>query len=209
MRRVDALAVALTMLERPQTAKLAQASRLPEGVTLLLEIAAGEAQAVGAASQLTGRSEVTLQKAAGFFIEQVLLHPGGDAYRVLGSGQGTSLSELRRNMALLMRWLHPDVASDASSSNCLGRSLFASRITQAWETIKTEERRKAYNISLASKESQFEHGTDFRAATRTLKKIRRVNAVTRLNTSKNQTFTQRVDSEGFWKRLRLLLGRGR
>ncbi len=209
MYRVDALAVALAMLERPQTAKLAQASRLPEGVTLLLEIAAGEVEALDAASQLTGRCEGTLQKAAGFFIEQVLLHPGGNAYRILGSGQGTPLSQLRRNMALLMRWLHPDVASDASSSNRLDRSLFAIRITQAWETIKTEERRKAYNASLVSKESQFEHGANFRTATRTLKRVRRVHPSARLNTSKKQLVMQRVEPEGFWSRLRLLLGRSR
>ncbi len=208
MLRVDALAVALAMLERPQTARLAQASRLPEGVTLLLEIAAGEAQALNTASELTGRREGTLQKAAGFFIEQVLLHPGGDAYRILGSDQGASLSDLRRNMALLMRWLHPDVASDASSSNRLDRSLFASRITQAWETIKTEERRKAYNTSLASNRSQPGHGTDFRTATRTLKRVRRIQAGTRLHAPSKQLVMQRIESKSFWMRLRLLLGRG-
>ena len=73
------------MLERPHAAKLAGSSRLPEGVTFLLEIAAGEAYALSKAAELTGRTEATLQKAAGFFIEQVLLHPDGDSYRILGS----------------------------------------------------------------------------------------------------------------------------
>jgi hypothetical protein len=205
MPRADALVAAMSMLERPHAAKLARASRLPEGVTFLLEIAAGEAQALGRASQLTGRTDATLQKAAGFFIEQVLLYPGGDSYRILGADEGTSLSELRRNMALIMRWLHPDVASDASSS-VLNRSLFASRITQAWETVKTEERRSAYNSSLAAKAPLLKRGTNTRPLTKTIKMAHRVHAST--NSSTKRLIVQRVKSEGFWTRLRSLLGGG-
>ncbi len=175
----------------------------------MLEIAAGETQALERASQLTGRCEVTLKKAAGFFIEQVLLHSGGDAYRILGSDRRTSPIELRRNMALLMRWLHPDVTSGAASSNCLDRSLFASRITQAWETIKTEERRTAYDVSLASREARLEQGPGARVVIRTAKRGRRIYAGTKVNASRKQLIIQRVEPEGFWKRLRLLLGRGR
>lgn len=114
MPRADALVAALSMLEQPNTAKLARASRLPEGMAFLLEIAAGDAHALSHAIQLTGRTDATLRKAAGFFIEQVLLHPGGDSYRILGSNRRTPLGELRRNMALIMRWLHPDVAPSSS-----------------------------------------------------------------------------------------------
>ncbi len=204
MPRADALVAAMSMLERPHAAKLARASRLPEGVTFLLEIAAGEAQALGRASQLTGRTDATLQKAAGFFIEQVLLYPGGDSYRILGADGGTSLSELRRNMALIMRWLHPDVASDAASSSVLNRSLFASRITQAWETVKTEERRAAYNSSLAAKEPLLKRGTSIKPLTKTVKMAGRVHATT--NSSTKRLIMRRVRSESFWTRLRSLLG---
>ena len=172
MSRADALVAAISMLERPHTAKLAQASRLPEGVTFLLEIAAGEAHALIHASQLTGRTEATLQGAAGFFIEQVLLLPGGDSYRILGSDKGAPLSELRRNMALIMRWLHPDVVPNAASSNLLDRSLFASRITQAWETIRTDERRTAYNTTLAAKQSPPKRVVGARALTGNVKTAR-------------------------------------
>jgi hypothetical protein len=191
------------MLERPHAAKLAQSSCLPEGITFLLEIAAGEAPALGKAAQLTGRTEATLQKAAGFFIEQVLLHPDGDSYRILGSDRGAPLAELRRNMALIMRWLHPDLASDASS-NLLGRSLFASRITQAWETVKTDERRAAYNTSLAAKDSPPRLGKNTRALTRTIKIAPRIDA--RKNNATKQLVMQRVKSKGFWSRLRFLGG---
>lgn len=204
MSRADALVVAISMLGCPHTAKFARASRLPEGVTFLLEIAAGEAHALSHANQLTGRTEATLQKAAGFFIEQVLLHPGGDSYRILGSDRGMPLSELRRNMALIMRWLHPDVVPDASSSNLLDRSRFASRITQAWETIKTDERRTAYNTSLAAKQNPLKRGADAKALMRNTK-------VTRVTHDRTNGYTKRlvlqqVKSDGFWSRLRLLLG---
>ena len=42
-------------------------------------------------------------------------------------------------MALLMRWLHPDVAREGE------RSVFAARIAAAWNTLKTPERRAAYD----------------------------------------------------------------
>ena len=205
MSRADALVVAISMLGCPHTAKLARASRLPEGVTFLLEIAAGEAHALRHANQLTGRTEATLQKAAGFFIEQVLLHPGGDSYRILGSDRGTPLSELRRNMALIMRWLHPDVVPDASSSNLLDRSRFASRITQAWETIKTDERRAAYNTSLATKQNPMKRAAA-KALTRNTKVTRGIHD--RTNGFTKRLVLQRVKSDGFWSRLRLLLGGG-
>ena len=206
MSRPDALVAAISMLERPHAVKLAWESRLPEGVTFLLEIAVGDAHALRKASQLTGRTEETLQRAASFFIEQVLLHPGGDSYRILGSDRGTSLRELRRNMALIMRWLHPDVVSDASSPYLLDRSLFASRITQAWETIKTNERRTAYNTSLAAKKIAPKPEMNSRALTKNIKQSHRVYA--RTNSSQKRLVMQRVKSEGFWSRLRLLLGRG-
>ena len=205
MPRADALVAAITMLESPHATKLARISRLPDGVTFLLEIAAGEAQALSRASQLTGRTEATLQRAAGFFIEQVLLYPGGDSYRTLGSDGQTPLNELRRNMALIMRWLHPDVASDASSSSVLNRSLFASRITQAWETVKTGERRSAYNSSLAAKEPHLKRGTNTKPLTKTIKPAHRMHATT--NGFPKRLIVQRIKSEGIWSRIRSLLRR--
>ena len=179
---------------------------MPEGVTFLLEIAAGEAHALIHASQLTGRTEATLQGAAGFFIEQVLLLPGGDSYRILGSDKGAPLSELRRNMALIMRWLHPDVVPNAASSNLLDRSLFASRITQAWETIKTDERRTAYNTSLAAKQSPPKRVVGARALTGNVETARVF--YDKINGSTKQPAMRRIKPDGFWSRLRLRLGGG-
>jgi hypothetical protein len=207
MAGADALAVALAMLERPHTARLAQASRLPAGVTLLLEIAAGEAQALSKASALTGRAETALQRAAGFFIEQVLLHPGGDSYRVLGCNRAAPASELRRHMALIMRWLHPDVASNGSSGKHLDKSLFTNRVTQAWETIKTEERRSAYDRSLAAQESKPEAPANAKPAAVEPQKDRRTHSgPKRVIRRRKQLVMRRLEPEGFWIRLRIFLG---
>jgi curved DNA-binding protein CbpA len=105
----------------------------------LLCIAAGEQTEVSAAIASTGRSCDVVQDAAGFFIEQILLHPKADSYRVLGASSDATTAELRRNMALLMRWLHPDLDPQGR------RSMFASRVTLAWNDLKTAERRAAYD----------------------------------------------------------------
>ena len=70
-----------------------------------------------------------------------MLYPDADHYRVLGARPEASTSELRRNMALLIRWLHPD------QQNGGDRSVFTTRITRAWNELKTEDRRTAYDLS--------------------------------------------------------------
>jgi hypothetical protein len=206
----DALAVALTMLDRPNSVKLAQVSRLPSGITFLLEIAAGDSQSLGRASQITGRSEATLQRAAGFFIEQLLLQPGADNYRLLGCDRMSATSELRRNMALIMRWLHPDVTSNAASNHQFSRSVFANRITQAWETVKTDERRAAYDRALAAKISELKRRAKAPAPATENRKARFTHAGPPIAVAPGKRLVmRRVEAEGFWSRLCTMLGRGR
>ena len=150
MRSPDALATALGMLSCPPIARRASRSPLPKGVTFLLEVAAGEEEALCEAGALTGRPEATLKKAAGFFIEQVLLSQSSDHYRVLGGSRETSDANLRRHMALIMRWLHPDIVSNGgSATDYFDRRLYAERVTGAWEAIKTKERRAVYDASFS------------------------------------------------------------
>src|SRR5262245_5690465 len=204
MGRADALAAALALLEHPGMAtRLVEHPRLPDGVQLLLAIAAGEAPALHEARVLTGRSEAILKQAAAFFIEQILLRPGLDSYRVLGGGRETSHGELRRNMALIMRWLHPDVVAKRASGSHLDRSLYANRVSQAWESIKTTERRLAYNASLAAIQTQpgssgaasefanAKAGKERRAYTAQTSEIRRTKRLA----------VHRLEPEDFWSRL--------
>jgi curved DNA-binding protein CbpA len=84
-----------------------------------------------------------VREAAEFFIVQILLAPDADSYRVLGATPDASAGDLRRNVALLLRWLHPDVDPKGE------RSMFATRVTRAWNDLKTPDRRAAYNRNQA------------------------------------------------------------
>jgi len=157
-QRADAIAAALAMLRDPQLARLAQRAPLPKGMTMLLEVAAGEAAALASAHSITSRSEATLQRAAGFFIEQVLLNRQSDNYRVLGSSPNAPSADLRRHMALLLKWLHPDLFQSSGDDKAFNRSAYVSLVTEAWEALKTPGRRASYDASLASRERQSETG---------------------------------------------------
>jgi hypothetical protein len=142
MGEATALKLAIDLLHVPSRVRPMRSAALPRDVLTLLEIAADDADATQRASEASGRTQKVVRDAAAFYIEQILLAPGSDSYRVLGGNAQTSSSDLRRNMALLLRWLHPDMDHNGSGD----RSLFAGRITLAWEDLKTAERRAAYDV---------------------------------------------------------------
>ena len=134
-----ALKIAIDLMHVPSQVRLFRSEPLPDGVLMLLRIAAGDEEAERMAVDLTGRSREIVRQATTFFIEQILFAPEADSYRVLGANPQASPSELRRNVALLLRSLHPDV-------DRLGeRSIFVGRVTTAWNNLKTPERRTAYD----------------------------------------------------------------
>ena len=150
MSPAPALKVAIDLMHMPSRVRLVRSEPLPDGVLLLLEIAAGDQEAETKAAELTGRPHAVIREAAAFFIEQILLGPDTDSYRRLGANPETTTREIRRNMALLLRWLHPDLDRQGV------RSLFAGRVTSAWNDLKTPERRAAYDEArrtLQSKQS--------------------------------------------------------
>jgi hypothetical protein len=141
MNRVPAVKVAIDLVQVPSGVRRFRSEPLPEGVLTLLRIAAGEEADLADAAKAVGRPPELVRAASAFFVEQILLAPGTDSYKTLGAHQSSTTSELRRNMALLLRWLHPDKDPNGS------RSLFASRVIAAWENLKTPERRAAYDSS--------------------------------------------------------------
>ena len=149
MNHATALGAAIGLLHMPSRVRLVRAAPLPVGVLALLRIAAGDEEAMREATEFAGRSRDVIGEAVRFFIEQILLAPDADSYRVLGASPEATSAELRRNMALLLRWLHPDL------DPCAERSIFATRVTLAWNDLKTLDRRAAYDrlrqISLTKK----------------------------------------------------------
>lgn len=134
-----AVKIAIDLLHVPSQVRLIRSEPLPDGVLALLRIAAGDDEAERAAIALTGRSRDTVRHAAAFFIEQILFAPDADSYRVLGADAQASAVELRRHVALLLRWLHPDLDPGGE------RSIFIGRVTGAWNNLKTPARRAAYD----------------------------------------------------------------
>ncbi len=139
MNHATALGVAIDLLHMPSRVRLVRAAPLPAGVLDLLRIAAGDEEAIREAIECAGRSRDVVCDAVTFFIEQILLSPDANSYRVLGASPKATSAELRRNMALLLRWLHPDLDPRAE------RSIFATRVTLAWNDLKTLDRRAAYD----------------------------------------------------------------
>jgi hypothetical protein len=134
-----ALKIAIDLLHVPSQVRFARLEPLPDGVLLLLRIAAGVVEAERMATATSGRSLETVRRSAAFFIEQILFAPNADSYRVLGANAQASSAELRRNVVLLMKWLRPDL--DVGGA----RSAFVRKVTAAWNNLKTEERRAAYD----------------------------------------------------------------
>jgi hypothetical protein len=136
-----ALRIAIDFIHVPSQVRRLRSERLPDDVQLLLRIVAGEDEAESAAVSLTGRSLQEVRQAATFFVEQILFASKSDSYRVLGATRHASAGELRQNVALLLRWLHPDL--DVGGE----RSIFVGRVTAAWNNLKTPQRRAAYDAA--------------------------------------------------------------
>ena len=137
-----ALKVAIDLMHVPSQVRLHRSGPLPDGVLQLLRIAAGDDEAETSAALVLDRSRDTVRQAAAFFIEQILFAPNADSYRVLGASPQATAAELRRNVALLLRWLHPDLDPQGE------RSVFIGRVTTAWNDLKTPDRRAAYDEQL-------------------------------------------------------------
>ncbi len=145
MTGAAAVRVAIDLVQVPSRVRLLRAEPLPDGIETVLRVAAGDEGAEAAAAAAVGRPRELVRKAAAFYIEQILLCADADSYRVLGADRTATAIELRRNMALLLKWLHPDMDRNGI------HSLFAGRVTQAWETIKTPERRASYDLAQSAR----------------------------------------------------------
>ena len=134
-----ALRRAIELLHMPSRVRSFRAEPLPDGVTTVLRIAAGEADLAREAAETLERPDDVVRKAAEFYIEQVLLAPDADNYRILGAKPSSPPGELRQNMALLSRCLHPDTGAQGT------QAVSAQRVIRAWEALKTPAGRAAYD----------------------------------------------------------------
>lgn len=137
-----ALRAALYVTAIPSGCAQLRNEPLSAGVGLLLRIVADEGGAIDYYAARIEKPPQTLREAAAFYLEQAMFAPQADSYRVLGASRHATAAELRRNLALLCRWLHSDICEE------LPRSVFFLRVVQAWNNLKTPERRAAYDAVL-------------------------------------------------------------
>jgi hypothetical protein len=205
MPRLAALRVALLLANRPIELRHTRCSPLPEDVTQLLKVAVADVEGLQEAQALTGRSQAALQKAAAFFIEQIMLHDDADSYRVLGVGPTAGRRELRLNMTLLIRWLHPDNGELHSIGSQRQRDILMHRVTQAWDNLKTDERRAAYDRSLREEKRKKPFAKSYKQASagvvRAQRKQSRSRAQVQCRAASRRLVVHRFERASLWSRL--------
>ncbi len=144
---MSAVRAALDLLALPSRRRYMRDCPLPGDIVLLLRIVVDDLDAIDRSARRAQASPRRLRQAAEFYIEQVMLAPYSDSYRVLGSRRSASRAELRQNLAYLCKWLHSDACQHTM------HYVFLLRVTQAWNDLKTPERRSAYDAKLDARSS--------------------------------------------------------
>jgi hypothetical protein len=110
----------------PGLAAQARQQPLPAGVLDVIRAAAGCRETLEEAVKRSGKDAHLIKSAAELYIQQVLLFPEADCYRILGVRPGASRDEMRTHMRWLMTWSHLD------HSRVEWRNVFARRVLVAW-----------------------------------------------------------------------------
>lgn len=138
----DALELALALLRMPAQRQVLRERPLPADIDRIIPIAAGSREAIAEAAQSTGESEALILEAVRFYLQEVLFFPDADAYRILAVAPDAAIERIQQNHRQLQRWLHPDRRGGDLESG------FASRVNQAWNTLRSDARRQAYDATL-------------------------------------------------------------
>lgn len=148
-----ALSAALALHRTPELRFGLRASPLPGDVDLIMRLAAANQPLLDDTANEVDLSADTLLEAARFYLQQILLDPGLDAYRILGATPETSHEQLRKHHYWLQRWLHPDHNSGSPEA------VFAGRLNWAWQQLRTDEARQRYDAERALSVTT-EHGPE-------------------------------------------------
>lgn len=143
-RPSPALLQALALFRAPRGARPGPDDRLPQGVELLIRIAAGDAQALDVACRSTGEPGTAVRDAAAFYIQQVMFAADSHSYRVLGLDEDATEEQLKSHHRWLTRWLHPDRNRDE------WEAVYSERVNRAWQDLRNSERRQQYDRSRAA-----------------------------------------------------------
>ena len=120
--------LALDLARMPALAHSIDKPPLPSDIFEVMQIATASPQVCQLAARATGQPAPVLVEAARFYLQQVLLRPDADPYRVLGLTPGASRELARCHLRCLLQWLHPDVNKDLDS-------VYTERVLKAWREV--------------------------------------------------------------------------
>ncbi|HET7932281.1 MAG TPA: DnaJ domain-containing protein [Rhodanobacteraceae bacterium] len=124
---------------------------LPVDLDLILRLAAPSQPLLDDTARQCDVTPATLREAARFYLQQVLFEPGTDAYRVLGVAPDAAPERIREHHQWLQRWLHPDRNDDE------GCAPFAAKLNWAWQQLRDERKRNAYDAKRAQAGASASH----------------------------------------------------
>jgi hypothetical protein len=124
-----ALEAAVGLSRAPNTVRLLRRQPLPAGISLLLQMVAGDVHALNEATRLTGLNENEVTAVVELYILRVMLFRGAPPRRILGVEEEVDRGQIRRHMSYLMGWLHPDKTGNA------WRVAFSRRVLEAWRQV--------------------------------------------------------------------------
>lgn len=131
MAAESALSVARALFDEPGLRHDLRRRPLPEDVGHVLALIGSEGRQLEQAATELGANPRELQQAARFYVQEILLFPGADDYRLLGVAPGADTNTLKRHYRMLQSWLHPDRA-DAGTD----RTVHAARINSAYRYLR-------------------------------------------------------------------------
>lgn len=127
--QLTAIEAAFGLVRMPALATRLQAQPLPHEISVVLHVAAGIEPEVREVCRKFSCSESDARAIARIYLQQVALFPGADSHRILCGSTTSSLTELRRNKNLLVRWLHPDMNGNS------WEALLLPRVLAAWDEL--------------------------------------------------------------------------
>jgi hypothetical protein len=118
----------------------------PDGFAEFLEFSGrgADSQEFLARARSLGLPAGELKQACLFFVRQCLFAEGNNHYQVLGVSREADTDEIKHHYRLLISLFHPDRNPEGHTWN----ELFAAKINEAYNTLKRQDKRQAYDRTL-------------------------------------------------------------
>jgi hypothetical protein len=118
---------ALELLAKSPATQPMQKTPLPSDVLTLIQVAAGDAAAIAQTVKSTGLTAQDCREMAAIYLRKNLFSPDASDYRLLGLKRDAKSEQIAQHRRWLLKWLHPDVNSNADDQVCFNRVTAAAK----------------------------------------------------------------------------------